>query len=76
MDEFHSFADPERGIVWELSLSLLPKQARLHAAIGDRRQLRLEFLNGSNAAISASSNSSRARSAKVPLTTCGSRSVS
>lgn len=29
MDEFHSFADPERGIVWELSLSLLPPQARL-----------------------------------------------
>src|SRR5262249_18003867 len=25
MDEFHSFADPERGIVWELSLALLPK---------------------------------------------------
>src|SRR6187397_1665563 len=24
MDEFHSFADVERGIVWELSLSLLP----------------------------------------------------
>src|SRR5438094_7343606 len=29
MDEFHSFADPERGIVWELSLSLLPKEVRL-----------------------------------------------
>jgi superfamily II DNA/RNA helicase len=29
MDEFHSFADPERGIVWELSLSLLPPQVRL-----------------------------------------------
>src|SRR5438270_2143518 len=29
MDEFHSFADPERGIVWELSLSFLPKTARL-----------------------------------------------
>jgi superfamily II DNA/RNA helicase len=29
MDEFHSFADPERGIVWELSLSLLPKHIRL-----------------------------------------------
>jgi len=29
MDEFHSFADPERGMVWELSLSLLPKQVRL-----------------------------------------------
>src|SRR5205814_230444 len=24
MDEFHSFADPDRGIVWELSLNMLP----------------------------------------------------
>lgn len=29
MDEFHQFADPERGIVWELSLMLLPKTVRL-----------------------------------------------
>src|SRR5438477_2844208 len=29
MDEFHNFADPERGIVWELSLGLLPEQVRL-----------------------------------------------
>lgn len=29
MDEFHSFNDPERGIVWELSLGLLPKHCRL-----------------------------------------------
>lgn len=29
MDEFHSFADPERGVVWELSLGLLPKDVRL-----------------------------------------------
>lgn len=29
MDEFHSFADPERGIVWELSLAMLPKHIRL-----------------------------------------------
>ncbi len=29
MDEFHSFAEPERGIVWELSLSLLPDHVRL-----------------------------------------------
>ena len=29
MDEFHSFADQERGIVWELSLSLLPPHVRL-----------------------------------------------
>jgi superfamily II RNA helicase len=27
MDEFHSFNDPERGIVWELSLGLLPKHS-------------------------------------------------
>lgn len=29
MDEFHSFNDPERGIVWEFSLGLLPKHVRL-----------------------------------------------
>src|SRR5215469_6551622 len=29
MDEFHSFADPQRGIVWELTLSLLPQHVRL-----------------------------------------------
>lgn len=29
MDEFHSFNDPERGVVWELSLALLPKSVRL-----------------------------------------------
>lgn len=29
MDEFHNFNDPERGIVWELSLALLPKHVRL-----------------------------------------------
>jgi superfamily II DNA/RNA helicase len=29
MDEFHNFGDLERGIVWELSLAMLPKQIRL-----------------------------------------------
>jgi superfamily II DNA/RNA helicase len=29
MDEFHNFADIERGIVWELSLAMLPKHVRL-----------------------------------------------
>ncbi|HLN26449.1 MAG TPA: DEAD/DEAH box helicase [Gemmataceae bacterium] len=29
MDEFHSFADVERGIVWELSLAMLPAHIRL-----------------------------------------------
>src|SRR5207245_8566452 len=43
MDEFHSFAEPERGIVWELSLSLLPPRIRLlllSATVGNA----LEFL--------------------------------
>jgi len=29
MDEFHSFNDVERGVVWELSLAFLPKHCRL-----------------------------------------------
>lgn len=29
MDEFHSFADAQRGIVWELSLAMLPPHIRL-----------------------------------------------
>ncbi len=44
MDEFHSFADPQRGIVWELSLSMLPKHVRLlllSATVGNS----VEFLN-------------------------------
>ena len=38
MDEFHSFNDPERGIVWELSLGLLPKHVRtllISATVGN-----------------------------------------
>src|SRR5437660_166839 len=44
MDEFHSFADPERGIVWELSLAMLPPHVRLlllSATVGNAA----EFLN-------------------------------
>ncbi len=44
MDEFHSFADPERGIVWELTLNLLPRHVRLlllSATVGNS----VEFLN-------------------------------
>jgi superfamily II DNA/RNA helicase len=29
MDEFHNFADPQRGFVWELALALLPAHIRL-----------------------------------------------
>ncbi len=38
MDEFHSFNDPERGIVWEFGLSLLPEQMRtllISATVGN-----------------------------------------
>ena len=38
MDEFHSFTDPERGIVWELTLGLLPPHVRmllLSATVGN-----------------------------------------
>ena len=38
MDEFHSFADPQRGIVWEFSLGLLPPHIRtllLSATVGN-----------------------------------------
>jgi superfamily II DNA/RNA helicase len=38
MDEFHSFNDPSRGIVWEFGLGLLPKQVRtllLSATVGN-----------------------------------------
>jgi len=41
MDEFHNFNDPERGIVWELSLVLLPKHVRvmlLSATVGNPRE--------------------------------------
>ncbi|HEY7311676.1 MAG TPA: DEAD/DEAH box helicase [Gemmataceae bacterium] len=44
MDEFHNFADPQRGIVWELALALLPGHIRLlllSATVGNAG----EFLN-------------------------------
>ncbi|RMG03222.1 MAG: DUF3516 domain-containing protein, partial [Planctomycetota bacterium] len=44
MDEFHSFNDPERGIVWEFSLGLLPQHVRtllLSATVGNA----VEFLH-------------------------------
>src|SRR5262249_34510437 len=44
MDEFHNFADPERGIVWELALAMLPIHVRLlllSATVGNAA----EFMN-------------------------------
>jgi superfamily II DNA/RNA helicase len=50
MDEFHTFADPERGIVWEFSLSLLPPHVRLlllSATVGNARPF-LDWLSASH----------------------------
>jgi superfamily II DNA/RNA helicase len=44
MDEFHTFNDPERGVVWELTLGLLPPHVRLlllSATVGNS----VEFVN-------------------------------
>ncbi len=41
MDEFHNFADRERGIVWEFTLGLLPRHVRtllLSATVGNSRE--------------------------------------
>jgi superfamily II DNA/RNA helicase len=41
MDEFHCFGDPERGVVWELALGLLPDHVRtllLSATVGNARE--------------------------------------
>lgn len=50
MDEFHSFADPERGIVWELTLAMLPPHIRLlllSATVGNAREF-LDWLDRSH----------------------------
>lgn len=44
MDEFHSFNDPSRGIVWEFGLALLPSNVKtmlLSATVGNSQ----EFIN-------------------------------
>jgi superfamily II DNA/RNA helicase len=67
MDEFHSFADPERGIVWELSLSLLPPHIRLlllSATVGNA----LEFLNWLERAHGRKVELVESKERKVPLT--------
>ena len=44
MDEFHSFADVERGIVWEMTLALLPRHVKtllLSATVGNAHEFRM-----------------------------------
>lgn len=67
MDEFHSFADVERGIVWELSLALLPKHIRLlllSATVGNS----LEFLAWLERSHGRKVELVEGRERKVPLT--------
>ena len=67
MDEFHSFADPERGIVWELSLGLLPASARLlllSATVGNSA----EFLNWLDQCHGRKLELIESKERKIPLT--------
>src|SRR5207248_8214785 len=66
MDEFHSFADPERGIVWELSLGLLPPHIRLlllSATVGNAREFTQWLKQAHNRSIELVQSNER----KVPL---------
>src|SRR5579864_8690023 len=67
MDEFHSFADLERGIVWELALGLLPKHVRLlllSATVGNAG----EFLNWLQRCHGRKLELVESKERKVPLT--------
>ncbi|MGE0606802.1 MAG: DEAD/DEAH box helicase [Pirellulales bacterium] len=66
MDEFHSFADPERGIVWEFTLGLLPKHVRLlllSATVGNA----VDFLGWLKAAHKRRLELVQSTDRKVPL---------
>jgi superfamily II DNA/RNA helicase len=67
MDEFHNFADQQRGIVWELALGLLPPHVRLmllSATVGNATEF-LSWLDRShNRKIELVEGTER----KVPLT--------
>src|SRR5580698_1231801 len=67
MDEFHSFADPERGVVWELSLAMLPKHVRvllLSATVGNAA----EFIVWLNRSLDRKVQLIQSTDRKVPLT--------
>jgi superfamily II DNA/RNA helicase len=67
MDEFHNFADPQRGIVWELALALLPKHIRLlllSATVGNAR----EFLTWLERCHQRKLDLVEGKERKVPLT--------
>ncbi len=66
MDEFHSFNDPERGIVWELSLGLLPPHVRtllLSATVGNSVEFTSWLMRSCNRRLQLVQSTDR----KVPL---------
>jgi superfamily II DNA/RNA helicase len=66
MDEFHNFADPERGIVWELALGLLPPHIRLlllSATVGNAFEFTQWLKNAHGRSIELVQSTQR----KVPL---------
>lgn len=67
MDEFHSFNDPERGIVWEFSLGLLPEHVRLlllSATVGNS----MEFVMWLSQRLNRRLELVQSQDRKVPLT--------
>jgi len=67
MDEFHSFNDRERGIVWEFGLSMLPAHVRtllLSATVGNARS----FANWLEVRIKRKLELVESHDRKVPLT--------
>ena len=66
MDEFHNFNEPQRGIVWELALSLLPKHIRvmlLSATVGAAG----EFVNWMARSLNRRVTLVECKERKVPL---------
>lgn len=66
MDEFHNFNEPQRGIVWELALSLLPKHIRvmlLSATVGAAS----EFINWMARSLDRRVTLVEGKERKVPL---------
>jgi superfamily II DNA/RNA helicase len=67
MDEFHNFADPQRGIVWELALAMLPAHIRLlllSATVGNATEFLAWLERSHNRKLELVESKDR----KVPLT--------
>ena len=66
MDEFHQFTDPERGVVWEFTLSLLPPHVRtllISATVGNANEFATWLRATSNRDLKLVQSTER----KVPL---------